>query len=288
MIIKSYQLEKLKQNDANFFLFYGENEGFKIEVINNLFKRKFSGKILKYEESEIIKNYDSFFNEISNRSFFEDEKLIIISRVSEKINSIIEEVILKKLEDIKVILNSGTLDKKSKLRSNFEKHKDLVCVPFYNDDKNILVKFANDFFLKKKLSVSREILNLLVERCRGDRFNLKNELIKIESYTKSRKQISGEEILNLTNLSENYSFSELADACLSKNKRKTVNIINENNFSSEDCIAIIRVFMNKAKRILSLIKMNEKNNNIEKNISIFKPPIFWKDKDVVREQVRHW
>ena len=56
---------------------------------------------------------------------------------------------LKKLEDIKVILNSGTLDKKSKLRSNFEKHKDLVCVPFYNDDKNTLVKFANDFFLKK-------------------------------------------------------------------------------------------------------------------------------------------
>ena len=191
-------------------------------------------------------------------------------------------------EDIKVILNSGTLDKKSKLRSNFEKHKDLVCVPFYDDDKNILLNFANDFFQKKKLSVSREILNLLVERCRGDRFNLKNELIKIESYTKSRKQISGEEILNLTNLSENYSFSELADACLSKNKRKTVNIINENNFSSEDCIAIIRVFMNKAKRILSLMKMNEKNNNIEKNISMFKPPIFWKDKDVVREQVKHW
>tara|TARA_Y100001935_G_scaffold171314_1_gene141348 strand:+ start:3288 stop:4280 length:993 start_codon:yes stop_codon:yes gene_type:complete len=288
MIIKSYQLEKLKQNDANFFLFYGENEGLKLEAINNLFKKNFSGKILKYEESEIIKNFEIFFNEISNRSLFEDEKLIIISRVSEKINSVIEEARLKKLEDIKVILNSGTLDKKSKLRSNFEKHKDLVCVPFYDDDKNILLNFANDFFQKKKLSVSREILNLLVERCRGDRFNLKNELIKIESYTKSRKQISGEEILNLTNLSENYSFSELADACLSKNKRKTVNIINENNFSSEDCIAIIRVFMNKAKRILSLMKMNEKNNNIEKNISMFKPPIFWKDKDVVREQVKHW
>ena len=169
------------------FLFYGENEGLKKEIIKNFFKKNFSGKILKYEESEIIKNYDSFFNEISNRSFFEDEKLIIISRVSEKINSIIEEVKLKKLEDIKVILNSGTLDKKSKLRSNFEKHKDLVCVPFYNDDKNILVKFANDFFLKKIIGFKRN-LNLLVERCRGDRFNLKNELIKIESYTKSENK----------------------------------------------------------------------------------------------------
>ena len=86
------------------------------------------------------------------------------------------------------------------------------------------------------------MLNLLVERCRGDRINLKNEIAKIEAYIINKKKISVDEILKLTNLAENYSFSELVDACLSNNKKKKLNIINENNFSSEDCVAIIRIF----------------------------------------------
>ncbi len=288
MIIKHYQLEKLKNNKYNFFLFYGENDGFKNDAIDIITKSGFTKNILKYEENEILKNYSNFLSEITNKSFFEEKKIIIISRVSEKIFTLIDEIRNKNIQDVKIIINSRILDKKSKLRANFEKQKDLICVAFYSDDNVMLANLANRFFIENKISISREIINLLVERCRGDRSNLKNELSKIEAFSENKKNISLEEMLALTNLAENYSFTELADACLSKNKKKTLRIINENNFSPEDCITILRIFLSKAKRILALNKMNEENKNSDQNINNYKPPIFWKDKDIVKQQLRYW
>ena len=288
MILKSFQLNKLPSFKSNFFLFYGENEGFKAEAIEAIINSGFSKTVQKYDESEVLANYDSFINDTFNKSLFDDKKIIIVSRASDKILPIINEMKTKNFDDNKLIINCSVLEKKSKLRSIFENEKNLVCVPFYSDDNYALTNIARNFFNRNKVSISREVINLIVERSRGDRINLKNELMKIESYLNTNKIITHREILKLTNLAENYSFSELADSCLSRNKRKTINMINENNYSSEDCIGIIRIFLIKAKRILHLKKMNEINNNIEKTISDFKPPIFWKDKNVVIEQLKSW
>ena len=288
MILKHYQLSNINNIKSNYYLFYGENEGLKTEAINIIKKSGFTKNVYRYDESEILNNYDNFLNEVTNKSFFEQNKLIIISRVSEKIYTLIDEIKNAEIDDVKIIINSGKLDKKSKLRQNFEKQKDLICIAFYEDDNKTLASLAYKFFQDKKISISREITNLLVERCRGDRNNLKNELSKIELFLKDKKNITQEQLLNLTNLAENYSFSELVDACLSKNVNKTVRIINENNFSSEDCVSIIRTFLAKSKRLLLLKQMNNENNNLEKNISDFKPPIFWKDKEIVKQQFKHW
>tara|TARA_Y100001936_G_C16037379_1_gene649412 strand:- start:23 stop:1015 length:993 start_codon:yes stop_codon:yes gene_type:complete len=288
MILKSFQLKNILDIKTNFFLFYGENEGLKAEAIQVIINSGFSKTIRKYDESEVLSDYDNFINEFLNKSFFDDKKIIIISRASDKLLSIIDEMKGKNFDDIKLIINCGILEKKSKLRKIFEKEKDLVCVPFYSDDNKTLTNLANNFFNKNKISISREVINLIVERSRGDRINLNNELSKIESYLGTNKVITHDEILKLTNLAENFSFSDLADSCLSKNKRKTINMINENNYSSEDCIGIIRIFLIKAKRILRLKTMDEINNNIEKTISDYKPPIFWKDKSVVTQQLKSW
>ena len=154
--------------------------------------------IFRYDEDEVFNIYENFISEISNKSFFEDKKIIVISRVSEKIFSLIDDIKNKNIEDVKIILNSKPLDKKSKLRSNFENGKDLVCIAFYNDDNLALVNIANKFFAEKKIPISREMLNLLVERCRGDRINLKNEISKIEAFMLNKNKISFEEILKLT------------------------------------------------------------------------------------------
>ena len=288
MILKHYQLSNINNIKSNYYLFYGENEGLKTEAINIIKKSGFTKNVYRYDESEILNNFDNFLNEVTNKSFFEQNKLIIISRVSEKIYTLIDEIKNAEIDDVKIIINSGKLDKKSKLRQNFEKQKDLICIAFYEDDNKTLANLAYKFFQDKKISISREITNLLVERCRGDRNNLKNELCKIELFLKDKKNITQEQLLNLTNLAENYSFSELVDACLSKNVNKTIRIINENNFSSEDCVSIVRTFLAKSKRLLLLKQMNNENNNLEKNISDFKPPIFWKDKEIVRQQFKHW
>ena len=288
MILKHYQLSNINNIKSNYYLFYGENEGLKTEAIDIIKKSGFTKNIYRYDESEILHNYDNFLNEVTNKSFFEENKLIIISRVSEKIYILIDEIKNAEIDDVKIIINSGKLDKKSKLRQNFEKQKDLVCIAFYEDDNKTLANLAYKFFQDKKISISRDITNLLIERCRGDRNNLKNELSKIELFLKDKKDITQEQLLSLTNLAENYSFAELVDACLSKNVDKTVRIINENNFSSEDCVSIVRTFLAKSKRLLLLKQMNNENNNLEKNISDFKPPIFWKDKEIVRQQFKHW
>ena len=287
MIVKAFELNKINFEINQYYLFYGENNGHKNEIIKNRVEIKYSNNIFRYDEKEILDNKDDFLNGIFSKSLFEKEKLIIISRVSDKIKTFFEEILEKKPEDIKFIFVAELLDKKSKLRSLFEKNKDLVCVPFYSDTNQTLNIIASKFFQEKKIPVSREIINLLVDRSRGDRQNLNNELGKIENYCQKTKKISYEAILKITNLAEDYNVSELTDSCLVKNLKKTITILNENNLSADDSILIIRTFLAKAKRLVKLQEQT-KLSNIDNAISTFKPPIFWKDKDIIKQQVFYW
>jgi DNA polymerase III subunit delta len=287
MIIKSFELSKI-DNKNKFFLFYGENQGYKNQIIQEKFKKNYVECTYLYEENEILSNKETFFNNILSKSFFEEKKLIIINRSTDKIKDIIEEIIEKQIDDLIIILNSDVLDRKSKLRALFEKNKNTVCVPFYEDNNQTLAIIVNNFFKEKKISISREIVNLITNRSRGDRQNLNNELQKIESFIKNKSKIDSKDILSLTNLAENYNVSELIDSCLSKNKNKTVRILNENNYSLEDCIQIIRSFLIKSKRLIRLCKEIKNKKNIDTVIASFKPPIFWKDKEIVKQQVQNW
>ena len=288
MIIKNFELKKIEKNNANLVLLYGENEGFKQKIINDFFTKSFDGEIKRHDEEEIFIKYDEFIFNLLNKSFFSDKKLLIFSRTSEKILKFIEEIKSKNLQDIKIIINSKSLDKKSKLRSFFEKDENCICIPFYEDDEKILYQIASNFFSSHKITISREMINLIIQRCRGDRHNLDNELEKISSLIHSRKKLTTEDILKLTNLAENFSISELIDNCLAKNTNKVNRILNENKFSSDECILILRTLLFKTKRLLELTRKCTDNKNIDLTISSFKPPIFWKDKEIIKNQIMNW
>ena len=194
----------------------------------------------------------------------------------------------KNIHDIKIILKSGLLEKRSKLRTFFEKEKNIVCVPFYPDDLKTLSSLANAFFKDNKISISQETINLIIDKCNGDRKNLDKELQKILIYLNGKKKISNEQVNQLISLAENFSVSELVDSCLSNNFSKTIKILNENNYSSDDCMIILRTFLNKAKKVLQLRKNYEITKNIDETVTNFKPPIFWKDKEIVKKQVINW
>ncbi|MDC6483140.1 DNA polymerase III subunit delta [Candidatus Pelagibacter sp.] len=286
MIIKSFEINKLEINRNKFILLYGKNEGFKNEVTNNLLKDK--SKIKKYDEKEILDNLETFMEDIVSQSLFESEKIIVIRRVTDKLIKIIEEISNKKIEDVIIIFNAEALEKKSKIRSLFEKDKKYASVAFYPDTDQTLSKLTYNILKKKNISISQSNINLIINKCNGDRGNLLNELKKIEYFSKSRKKISSEEIAKLTNLIENHSIAELIDNCMAKNKKKIVNILNENNFNSDDCILITRTFLNKSKKILKLSSEFENNKNIDLTISSAKPPIFWKDKEITKQQIYKW
>ena len=287
MIIKSFELNKINNNNK-FFLLYGENQGYKNQIIQEKFKKNYPESAYSYDEAEILNNKEIFFNNILSKSFFEKEKLIIINRATDKIKDIIEEIIDKNIGDLIIVLNSNMLDKKSKLRNLFEKNNKTICIPFYEDNNQTLSIIVNNFFKEKKIPISREIINLITSRSRGDRQNLNNELEKIDSFIINKSKINSMDIMKLTNLAENYNVSELIDTCLSKNKSKTVKILNENNYSIEDCILIIRSFLIKSKRLFKLCKEIEGEKNIDAVIASFKPPIFWKDKEIVKQQIQNW
>ena len=288
MIVKSYELNKLKLNKHKFYLLYGNNEGLKEETIKNLFENDYLEKIHRYEEKEILDNRNSFFNSVFTKSFFDNEKLIIINRVTDKIKEIIEELIEKNLQDIQFILNSKNLEKKSNLRKFFEKEKTIICVPFYEDNNQTLNSIISQFFRTKRIPISQQLINILIERSRGDRKNLKNELEKIESFSINKKNINLQEIITLTNLADNYDASELINHSLAKNTRKTVSILNENNYSDEDGIIIIRTLLAKLKRLIKINELIDEKTNIDQAISLIKPPIFWKDKPLVTQQLNAW
>ena len=287
MIIKSFEIDKKKLDNQDLFLIYGENEGLKKEIIQ-VIKKKFKGEIENYDEAQILNNNELFYEKIFNQSLFDKEKIIIINRCSEKIYELTENIIEKEISDIKFILNANILEKKSKLRNLFEKDKKLIVIPTYKDASITLVEIAKKFFYNYKISISQETINLLVSRCNGDRGHLRSELDKILIYIKDKKSINLEEIYKLTNLAENFSINELVDVSLSKNFQKTSEILNESNYKSEDGILILRIFLQKAKRLFNLYEKQNSSLSYDSLINDYKPPIFWKDKPIVKKHLENW
>jgi len=287
MITKYYDLKKINKNDLDYFLFYGPNIGLIEETINNTLKPIFSSNIYNYDEVEILNNTSNFHADVLNKSFFENDKLIIINRVTDKIYEIIKKIIEDKTEDIKIILKAGNLEKKSKIRNFFEKQKNLIITAFYEDTYQALFQITQNFLRERKINISNEIINLIIERSRNNRINLTNELEKVSLlYFKKNKTVNLKDIQKLTNLVENYNYSEVVDCYLLKNKKKTIYILNENNLNVEDDILILKSFLFKLKRLKSLKKKLEENINIEEVLNTFKPAIFWKEKEIVKQQLK--
>ena len=286
MILKSYEINKINIDDHKIILLYGKNEGHKNESIRVITNNKV--KSINYDEKEILENTTNFLESIFTVSLFENEKIIIIKRATDKILKIIEEISIKKINDTKIIINADNLEKKSKLRNFFEKNKNCICVPFFPDNEQTLMKLAYTFFRKKKIAISQSEINQIVNKCNGDRLNLNTELEKIEFYVKGGKKLNSENLSKLVNLNENYSVSELINNCLAKNKKQIIKILNENNYTNEDSILIIRTLLNQSKKIIGLLKEYEKNQNIDLTISTAKPPIFCKDKEITKKQIFGW
>ena len=285
MILKSYEIKKINSNNK-LILLYGKNDGLKEVAIEEIIIKKPS--IYQYEQNEIIEREEKFLEEFYSQSFFDEEKIIIIKRVNDKFTNFIKKIDPTKLGEIKVILIAEILEKKSKLRSEFEKGKNLICIPFYPDTDQTLIKLAHNFFKEKKIPISSSLINLIISKINNDRKALLNELNKLETYSHSKKKIDENIISKIINLNENHETSDLVNNYLIKNKKKIVSILNENNFSNEDCIIIVRSLLNKSKKLLDLSYEYLKNKDIQATLASAKPPIFWKEKDIVKEQISKW
>jgi len=288
MIVKSFELTKKIPKNINFFLLYGSNLSLIEEIINKFLKPIFSKNLFIYDEIDLLKNPNQFYEEIFNKSFFDNDKLLIINRATDRILSIIETLVAKNLDDLKIVIKSDILEKKSKLRIFFEKNKDVIVTPFYEETHQQLASIAINFFKEKKIAISSKSLNLILEKVGSDRMSLNNEMQKIYYFYQTEKKVCFDDIKKLINLGKNYNVSELVDQCLIKNKSKVLKMINDNYFSSDDNIAIIKSFINKLKRLKIIQNKVSANSNFETATKFIYPPIFWKDKEIIKNQIKIW
>ena len=287
MIVKNYESKKIDIKLNKFFLLNGDNDGAKEDFIKSILKEKYINSEI-YFENEILNNLENFYSSVSTKSFFDDEKIIIIKKSTNKILNLVEEIREKSFKDLILILNADLLDKKSKLRNFFEKEKETICVAFYADTHQTLNIIANNFLRDIKLSLSQQSINLIIEKSNGSRQHLQNELEKINSLSLTNKKIEINQIMKITNLGNQNTISELIDLCLIKNKVKMIKMLNENNFTGDDSILILRSLLNKTKRLFNLSKSYQVNRNIDSLVLSYKPTIFWKEKDLVKQQIKIW
>jgi len=294
MIIKSYEVQKNTTNFSklNFYLLYGENFGLKkdiIDIIKIAVKQKNDNvEMLSFYETEIINDEENFFNFIYSGSLFSNKKIVTIYEATDKIIKKIDTIYNECPDNVFLIFFSNILEKKSKLRNFFETNKKTICIPCYLDSEKDLEIIANSELRKNNISLSREAINLVVEKSNLDRANLKNEIDKIKSYAINKKKIDIDEIKSLINFTGDYKSDILVNECLCGNISQYKKIISELYINTVNQIFLLRILSNKVQRLLAIKEQTHGTKNLDNAINILKPPVFWKEKPLVKKQLSIW
>ena len=294
MIIKSYELKKNLKNliQYNFFLIYVENEGLKKDIKeiikNNLKKEQDNIELITFYEKDIIENQENFYNSIYSGSLFSNNKIISIHVGTDKILDLIQDITDKHPNNVTLLIFSDILEKKSKLRFFFETEKKIICIPCYSDSSKDLEIITTTELKKNNINVSRETINFLVASANSDRNNLKNEIEKIKSFALNKKNLEIDEIKSIVNFSGDYKSDALINECLCGNILEYKKILSELYINTVNQVFLLRILSNKIQRLLNMKKMENNYSNLDGLLNASKPPIFWKEKPVVRRQLTIW
>ena len=294
MIIKSYEIQKNKSNFSkyNFFLLYGENQGLKKDIrkfIKTTLEQKDDNvEILSLYEDEILNNEENFYNYVYAGSLFNNKKIITIHEATDKIIKKISDIYDKYPENVFLIIFSEILEKKSKLRNFFETNIKTLCIPCYLDNDKSLEIIAINKLKKNNIILSRECINLLIGKSNNDRDNLKNEIEKIKSFALNKKKIEIEEIKSIINFSGEYKSDSFINECLCGNIPQYKKMLSELYSSAVNQIFLLRILANKIQRLLKMKELESDYDNIDSLLNTSKPPIFWKEKPMIKKQLTIW
>ena len=287
MILKSFEIEKNIKILLRYriILIYGENiglkESFKGKIIS-LFKDK---EIVKLYNEDISKNKDIIINEAKNISLFTKDKVIIFNQASDKILSDIQ-YILRNENQTKIILFADILEKKSKLRSFFEKEKTIALIPCYNDNEITLRRLVQSE-LKDYKNLNSDVVTMVINYSNLDRKNIMSNLEKIKIYFE-KKILSQDELETLLNSDRNELFENIRDAALSGDKSRLNGLFNNFVFNKEETFLYLNAINQRLIKIKEIQDQNAVHNNLELTFNKMRPPIFWKDKPTYMKLLKKW
>ena len=288
MILKSYIVEQDIEvlNSYNSTLIYGENEGIKDDIKDAIKKRNNNSEIINFYEDDILKN-NYLYESIHNPSLFNEKKIILLHETSDKIYSQIIECLDKENKNIDIYIFSQNLEKKSKLRTFFEKGKKLAIFPCYKDNERTLITYINNE-LKGFKGLTGEIVNLIINNSNMDRRIIKNELLKIKGFFIEKKIIKNQ-ILEILNIKNNNNFNEIRDKALNGEKEKVNKLLSETEILKEEVFFHLNNLNNRVMRLHEIIeKSNINKENYEQTVENLKPVVFWQDKPIIYKQLKKW
>jgi len=284
VIYKSYIVEKdLNIIKNNLVLFYGENLGLIKEFKDKINKNYKNFNIVRLTESEILSNHNILYNELLNKSLFNENKIFLIDNASDKILSNIKSI-TSIIDKNKIFIFCNILEKKSKLRNFFEKEDSADIVPCYQDNEVTMRNILTNN-LKEYPGINTQIINIVLENTGHDRSKLHNEINKIKTYFYNKKMDS-EALLKLLNSNEENDFNIIKDSALCGLRNKTNKLLNGIILEIDKNPLYISMFNQRLRALYKVVE--DKNNNLEKKISAIKPPIFWKDKKIFHDQAKLW
>ena len=287
MIFKSYIIERDIESlsKLKLILFYGENYGLKKDFKEKIREKYKKNEVLNFFQDEIIKNNNLLINEIENKSLFDEKKVIFIEQANDKILEVIERI-AENIDEEKIYIFSDILDKKSKIRSYFEKNKSCGIIPCYADNEISIRKIIIEK-LKNYQGLSSEVINFLIQNTGLDRDKINNEIEKIQSYFKEKK-IDLLKIDQLINIRSNDDFNLLKDEALNGNKIKTNKLLADTVFEKENNVFYLNSINQRINKLNEIESLKKDNYNIETLVSTIKPPVFWKDKPMLIQQSKKW
>ena len=294
MIIKSYEIQKNPSNFLKYklFLLYGENNGLKKDIKESI-KKSFNPKnvnleLLTFYGDDISENEENFYNSILSKSLFSDKKILTINSASDKIAKLLEDIIDKCSENTLILIFAEILDKKSKLRNFFETSSKTLCIPCYADNAKDLSMIASMELKKDNINFSNELINLLVEKANNDRGNLKNEIEKIKLFALGKKNLEIDELKSIINFSGEIKTDNLINNCLCGNMFQYKKTLSEIYMNTVNQIFLLRILSSKLQRLLKMKEIEKNYNNIDSLLNSSKPPVFWKEKPMVKKQLLIW
>jgi len=290
MLIKPQELN-LKKKDffkGKIILLYGENQDL-IKDLNEqiLIKFKDEQKIQKnIFEEDIIKDPQNIINYFINGSLFDENKnILVIKNSSDKIIETLNKI-KNNIDENTIIINSEILLKNSKLRQFGEYDKLAVCIPCYQENKIDITRFLVQQLQINKIQLPEKQIEIIINSSSLKRSKIKEVIEKINLYKNSKiitDQII-EEICTDMDLKKN---DEIIDILLSKNEKNINEFISNMSNYEKNFIEIIIILKSFIIKILDIQK-NNKNLSIDERIERYKPPIFWKDKDRIKNILKTW
>ena len=288
MILKSYLVEKdITLLDKYFItLIYGENIGMKDDIKKEIKKFFNDYEKITFTQDEILKDYRILNEQVDNTSLFSQKKIIFISEISDKIKDLISEILENRKSDIKIFLFAQNLDRKSAVRRNFEKNKEVGIIACYQDNERTLSDYVRKN-LEGYKGLSQQMINFLISNSGLNRKTLFHEINKIKSLF-SDKNIDIKKLPELLNNNNNLDFDDLRDYCLSAEKEKLNYSLGSVAFQNENAYFYLGILGARIEKLLNLSYLLKKEKNLDKAIDTIKPPIFWKDKPIFYKQMKKW